>query len=182
MYGFNKETQAESAASKQFESGIHSNVELESVVFESPRKDGTGDKVLIFNFKGEKGEVFRHLEWPIGDQAADPAKSAESMSKRIKHIATKFMTEDEAVLSGRDYQEFCEGVVKLFAGKTEGKKVAIKLLYNKKGNLVFTKYLGFIGKNSNDLRVSANETPQLVKEAVQPTDVTSEGVSDDLPF
>lgn len=182
MYGFNQETKSESPVSKQFTAGIHSNVELESVTFESPRKDGTGNPSLIFTFKGENGEIFRHIEWEVGEQATDPAKSAENLSKRVKHILTKFIPEDQAVLTGNNYAEFSKGVINLLGDKHKGVKVAIKLLYNQKNNLVFTKYLGFIGKDKTDLRISANESAQLTRVEATPTDVTTEGAIDDLPF
>ena len=182
MYGFNQETKSESPVSKQFTSGIHSNVELEGVSFESPRKDGTGDPSLIFTFRGENGEIFRHIEWAVGDQAADPAKAVENLSKRVKHILTKFIPEDQAVLTGNNYAEFSKGVIALLGDKHKGVKVAIKLLYNQKNNLVFTKYLGFIGKDKTDLRISGSETAQLSRIEAQPTDVTAAKAIDDLPF
>ena len=79
-YGFNNETVAESTNSKQFNAGITANVTLESITFESPRKDGTGDKVLIFTFRGPEGEVYRHIEWDVQD---GDEKKLENMAKRI---------------------------------------------------------------------------------------------------
>ena len=187
MYGFNQDTKINERAS--FAPGINANVELVSVKYESPRKDGTGDKALLFDFKGPNGETHRHVEFAVGERATDPAKSAESLSKRVKHIVTKFIPEEEAVLTGNTFEEFCNGVIALLDGKTAGKKVAIKLLYDKKDNLSFTRYVGFIAKNPHDLNISAAESPFLKKQNAAPTatDVLEEGVSpeaasDDLPF
>jgi hypothetical protein len=188
MYGFNQETQLNERAT--FAPGVNANVELANVTYESPRKDGEGDKCLIFEFRGPNGEKHRHLEWPVGDRATDPAKSAESLSKRVKHIVTKFIKEEEAILTGNTFEEFCNGVINLLKGQTVGKKVAIKLLYDKKDNLSFTRYIGFIAKNPHDLSISTAESPFLKKQNAAPTttDVLEEGVAevttgtDDLPF
>lgn len=191
MYGFNQETKLNERAS--FAPGISSNVELVSVKFDFPRKDGTGDKALLFDFKGPNGERHRHVEFPIGDKAADPVKSAESLGKRVKHIVTKFIPEEEAILTGNTFEEFCNGTIALLEGKTAGKKVCIKLLYDKKDNLAFTRYIGFIAKNAHDLSISTAESPFLKKQNATPTstDVLEEGIVeeqgtngavDDLPF
>jgi hypothetical protein len=185
----NQNTVAESA-NKQFTGGIHGNVTLESVVFESPRKDGTGDKVLMFNFKGKNGETFRHLEWPVDEsKAQDPTKAYENQGKRIKHILSKFISEDAVVIEGvTSYEEFANKVISLLGNANVSKIVAIKLVYgtanSPKQNLEFTKYLGFIGNDVADLRIGNNEI--IVKPSAQPT--ASEeldlgtSTTDDLPF
>lgn len=180
MYGFNQETKAESLNGKQFDAGIHHSVELESVEFKSPRKDGEGNPVLMFNFVGPNNEKFRHIEWEIGEQATDPEKSAMALAKRVKHILTKFMPEEQCVLQGSTYAEFANGVITLLGDQHKGKKVAIKLLYNNKGNLVFTKYVGFIAHEAKDLVISKSEVPNLTKVAVNPTGAVE--TIDVLPF
>jgi hypothetical protein len=186
-YGFNTETKSESS-SRQFSSGIHENVELTSVSFASPKKDGTGDPSLLFDFTGPNGETFRHIEWEVGDQATDVAKSQEALAKRVKHILTKFIPEEKAILSGHDYASFCQGVVLLLGTEYVGKKVAIKLLYVK-DNLRFTKYCGFIGKDAKDLYISKNEESQLVKAGAAPSSqgelelgIVDDGITDELKF
>lgn len=178
-----KETVGESA-NKQFSAGIYAGVTLESVVFESPRKDGEGNKVLMFNFKGANGETFRHLEWPVDEsKAQDPQKSYENQGKRIKHILSKFIDEDTIIIEGvSSYEEFAAKVIELLGKENVGKTVAIKLVYNAKGNVEFTKYLGFIGNNASDLRIGNNEL--MVKPSAQPTadPLNEELGADDLVF
>lgn len=154
---------------KQFNGGIHSNVTLESITFESPRKDGEGDKVLMFNFKGQNGETFRHLEWPVDEsKAQDPQKAYENQGKRIKHILSKFIAEDAIIIEGvSSYAEFSAKVIELLGTANVGKTVAIKLTYNAKGNVEFTKYLGFIGNNAADLQIGKNEL--VTRPQAQPT-------------
>lgn len=179
----NKETIAESA-NKQFGGGIHGNVTLESVTFESPRKDGEGDKVLMFNFKGRNGETFRHLEWPVDEsKAQDPQKAYENQGKRIKHILSKFIAEDAIIIEGvSSYAEFSAKVIELLGTSNVGKTVAIKLVYNAKGNVEFTKYLGFIGNAASDLQIGAKELIERPK-AQPTTDPLSQDLgADDLVF
>ena len=164
----NQNTAAEQA-NKQFTGGLHGNVTLESVVFETPRKDGTGDKVLMFNFKGQGGETFRHLEWPVDEsRAQDPAKAYENQGKRIKHILSKFIPEESIVIEGvNSYEEFANKVISLLGAANVGLPVAIKLVYNQKGNLEFTKYLGFIAHKVDELRIGNNEI--VVKPTAKPS-------------
>jgi hypothetical protein len=172
-------------ANKQFQGGIHPNVTLESVVFESPKKDGTGDSVLMFNFKGQNGETFRHLEWAIDEsRAADVAKAYENQGKRIKHILSKFIAEELVVIEGvTSYEEFAKKVIDLLGTANVGKTIAIKLVYNDKGNVTFTKYLGFIGNTTADLQIGAKE--MVVKPSIQPStadELSNELGADDLTF
>lgn len=185
----NQNTVAEQA-NKQFQGGIHGNVALESVTFESPKKDGSGDPVLIFTFKGKNGETFRHIEWAVDpSRAADPVKAFENQGKRVKHILSKFIPEDEVVISGvSSYAEFAAKVIELLGTANEGKKVAIKLVYMRdsaKANLVFTKYLGFIGTDASSLSIGKNEsaTPPPAPSASTEEDLgTTELGADDLNF
>ena len=176
-YGFNNETVAESTNSKQFNAGITANVTLESITFESPRKDGTGDKVLIFTFRGPEGEVYRHIEWDVQD---GDEKKLENMAKRIKHILTKFIPEEQAVLHGDSYEAFANGVIALLGKNNVGKSVAVKLVYSDKNNLQFTKYLGFIAKEAKDL--SIGKTEKVSKTAAIPSDMDSVDTDNSLPF
>jgi len=176
-YGFNQETVAESTNSKQFNAGITNNVTLEGITFESPKKDGTGDKVLIFTFRGPEGEVFRHIEWDVQD---GDEKKLENMAKRIKHILTKFIPEEQAILHGDSYEAFANGVIALLGKNNVGKSVAVKLVYSDKNNLQFTKYLGFIAKEAKDL--SIGKTEKVSKTAAIPSDMDSVDTDNSLPF
>jgi hypothetical protein len=180
MSGYNVTVNQNTVANqtnKQFNGGIHSNVTLESVTFESPRKDGEGDKVLMFNFKGQNSETFRHLEWAIDEsKSQDPQKAYENQGKRIKHILSKFIAEDAIIIEGvSSYAEFSAKVIELLGTANISKTVAIKLTYNAKGNLEFTKYLGFIGNNAADLQIGKNE--MVTKPQAQPT---ADPLGDDL--
>ena len=177
-YGFNQETASESSNELRFESaGIHSDVTLENIEYGTSKKDGQGDNVIIFNFRGKNGESFRHMEFDVKD--GDEGKMA-NMAKRVRHILTKFIPEEQAVLSGNTFEEFANGVVKLLGNNNVGKSVAIKLVYNNKDYLSFTKYLGFIAKEAKDLSIGKNE--KIVKGSASPSDMANVTAEDDLPF
>lgn len=182
-YSITTETPAESA-SKYFGPGIHENVLLSSVEFVSPKKDGTGDPQLIFTFTGKKGETFRHIEWEVGSNSLDPEKARTNLAKRIKHILTKFMPEDKVILSGNSWAEFCKGIISLLGNQHVGKPVAIKLVYNDKDNLGFTKYLGFIATSASELSIGSKE--RVTKLAATPSTeeeiVTTPVTDNDLGF
>ena len=177
-YGFNQETASESSNELRFESaGIHSDVTLENIEYTTSKKDGQGDNVIAFNFRGKNGESFRHLEFDIKD--GDEGKMA-SMAKRVRHILTKFIPEEKAVLSGDTFEEFAKGVIALLGNNNVGKSVAIKLVYNNKDYLSFTKYVGFIAKDAKDLSISKSE--KITKGNATPTDMEAVAGGDELPF
>lgn len=173
MYGITKETQAESAG-LYFSGGINENVELEKISYEGSKKDGTGDKVLAFHFKGPRGEQFRHVEWKIDETREDASKKFENLNKRIKHILTKFMTEEEVIIAGvSNFEEYCTKVISLAGNKFAGVKVRIKLVYNG-NNLGFTKYLGFIERmDTTPSKIQVGKDEVIVRPAATPTPAAS---------
>ena len=60
--------------------------------------------------------------------------------------------------------------------------VSKKLVYNDKGNLIFTKYVGFIALDAKDLRIGDKE--RLTKTPIAPSndDELMGAASDDIPF
>lgn len=62
MYGITKRT-----GSLKFRPGINENIKFGGAVWASPKKDGTGNPTLIFNFETEAGGTFRYVEFPIDE-------------------------------------------------------------------------------------------------------------------
>lgn len=156
MYEISKDTAAESNF-KPFSAGIHANAELKSVEFKVVNeKINEGEPTLVFDFVGAKGEKINHIEYPV-DNAPDPAKAGGFMASRIKHILSKFIPEDQIVLRGNTYKEFCEGVIALIGDHYKGVKVAIKLTYGDKKypktKLGFPKFPDFIALSPLDLHI-----------------------------
>ena len=89
MYSTNVESNATSMAP---EVGIVENVERINVSIPE------GQEMLTFEFKQANGAVIRHTEFPANpDFNVDLATQAKDCSRRVKHIATKVMSEDEFV-------------------------------------------------------------------------------------
>ena len=165
-YGFNQETKSEKSNLPYFEAGIHENVSIENIAFEES-KEGSGNYVLAFHFKGANGEVFRHTEWEVKDEDPKIVDKIENLGKRVKHILTKFMPEEECILEGNSWSVFCKGVLKLVLGKYNTIKVAIKLVYGNNGYLQFTRYTGFIALDKKDLKIGKNEI--MIRPNTKPT-------------
>ena len=160
MYGISSDVKVNESLS--FEPGIHSDVTLEKVALENSKNDGTGKEVLAFHFKGKNGEQFRYVEWPIDAENADAEKKFTSMSKRIKHILLRFLPEDKIVIGNvATFAEYGNAIIALLGDSYKSKKVAIKLVYDDKDRLGFTKYTGFIADNASSLRIS--NTERIVK-------------------
>ena len=156
MYGISKDLTVDE--NNRFDGGIHSGVIIEKISYENAKKDGTGKDVLAFHFKGAKGETFRHVEWPV-ESSDDKAESkVANMSKRIKHILSKFVAEDSIVVGNvATFQEYANEIIRIAGNNYNGKTFEIKLLFDDRGNLGFPKYVGFIAKDAGTLKVSATE-------------------------
>lgn len=170
MYGINKDTQVNE--SKYFDAGIHDEVTLEKVCYENSKKDGTGKNVLAFHFKGKNGETFRHVEFPV--DADDPKADSKfkNLGVRIKHILLRFVPEDQIIIANvNSFEEYCNAVIALIGNKNKETKVAIKLVYDDRGNLGFTKYVGFIANTPSGLKIGTSE--KLTKVTSSPESSTS---------
>jgi hypothetical protein len=172
MYGISSDVKVNESLS--FEPGIHSDVTLEKVAFENSKNDGTGKDVLAFHFKGSKGETFRYVEWPVDADDANAEKKFASMSKRIKHILLRFLLEESIVIGNvASFQDYANAVIALLGDTFKGKTVAIKLVYDDKDRLGFTKYTGFIGNNAASLKISNTERIVKLAATANPDEVTS---------
>lgn len=97
--------------------------------------ENNGDRRIHFFSNEDKGYV---KGAPISDQAAIDM-ALESYSSRQKHIMTKVMSNEEAVLAQvTSYEDFCKQVVAKIKNKLTGEtpSMFLKLVFN-------GKYLGF---------------------------------------
>lgn len=155
MYGFDGDTK-ETSGSSLLDVGINENVMLKDVVFEEVK----GYKTLSFYFEDKSGAAFTHREFAI--DPARERQNAESLyntlassgrvkepkqefiekrvratymkqGSRIKHIATKFMDENDAVVRDADtFEAFGRKVQALFKGKLDNRPLRLLLVYNYK--------------------------------------------------
>lgn len=176
MYGISKDLEVNE--SNYFDAGIHGGVKIEKICLENSKKDGTGKQVLAFHFKGPKGENYRHVEWPIDSSDAKAESKVTNMSKRIKHILTKFVPEENVLVGNvSSFEEYAAAIIKIAGNNFAGKEFAVKMVYDDKGNLGFPKYVGFIANNVTDLKIGNNDkvtkptpTPTANTEAFAPTE------------
>jgi hypothetical protein len=137
-----KDIQAESAGTNFIDVGIHENVELVKI------ETGVSEKkneFLAFYFKDSKGKELSHTEWKPVDQDAERTKSKiTNQLRRVKHIATKFVTEDEFIFEAENFKQFSEKVVSILKDKFQGKKVRIKAVYSYNNYVSLPNYLPFI--------------------------------------
>ena len=207
-----------------FMAGITENVELIKAAYENSKLDGSGKNVLSFTFKAPNGAEFRKIFWEIDpsrvisfnqqypkthkrDNEKMGAKKGEAISdeqavtmaysefnRQIKHIMTKYMSEDEAVIGNVDsYKDFAMQVCKKLTGKIENKKMRLKLVYQSNNFLDIPKFGNFIESMSVDptgLTINItydkiNRSTPTSEAAVADSFVGADApgaVSNDLPF
>jgi hypothetical protein len=185
MYGIDKTIQSESGF-KSIEVGIQENCELTKVSYgpSSEKKDGSA-KGLSFHFKQEGGATFRFLEFPIDNdretqngekyyeklvkenkvpEMAKPLfvkqyvkRAYDAQASRIKHIMSKFISEEKCLVAGATFEAFSNAVIAALDNSYQGKKLRLKLVYNYKDYATFPKYANFI-----ELQTDAPTTLKLV--------------------
>jgi hypothetical protein len=137
MYGSNVESNSTGGVMPAV--GIQENCELVGITLNTDK----GGR-LDFEFKQENGATVKHAEFPANPDFGDVAKQATDVSRRVKHIATKCMTEGEFVIENvSTFEEYGTKVIALFGKKYEGKKFRMLFIY--KGKYVsLPKYPNFI--------------------------------------
>tara|TARA_R110000751_G_scaffold68486_2_gene139451 strand:+ start:4309 stop:4866 length:558 start_codon:yes stop_codon:yes gene_type:complete len=137
MYGSNVESNSTGGVMPAV--GIQENCELVSV---SLNMDQGGR--LDFEFKQSNGASVKHAEFPANPDYGDVEKQATDVSRRVKHIATKFMSEPDFVIENvSTFAEYGNKVIALFGQKFAGTKFRMLFIY--KGKYVsLPKYPNFI--------------------------------------
>jgi hypothetical protein len=190
MYGTNVESN--STGSAMPEVGIVENCELVNVSL-----DMSNGGRLDFEFKQPNGSTVKHAEFPANPDFGDVAKQATDVSRRVKHIATKCMTEAEFVIDNvNSFDEYANKVIALFGQKYVGRKFRMLFIY--KGKYVsLPKFPNFIEPmatpaEKTSIYISDWNKARLVKPQPDPQpaavpaggpDLPSAGVNnDDMPF
>ena len=178
MYGSNVESNSTGGVMPAV--GIQENCELVSVTM---NMDNGGR--LDFEFKQENGATVKHAEFPANPDFGDVAKQATDVSRRVKHIATKCMPENEFVITDvSTFEEFGNKVIALFGQKFVGMKFRMLFIY--KGKYVsLPKFPNFIESmatpaEKTSIYISDWNQKKLVKPPQAATVLS--GVGDDMPF
>ena len=139
-----------------------------------PDADPNGIKALIFNFASEDGELtHRHIEWELVEKKeldnaeklydtlvsrgetpdapkvdfinATVDKSYLSQQKRVKHILTKFMPEEKAVVpASNSFEQFSKNVEKLLTPAIKDQKLRAIMVYDNSGYVKFPTFVPFL--------------------------------------
>lgn len=145
MYGFDENTSE--GGGTRIPAGIVENVNLNDVLYEPLKADGSGDQVIKFLFSDGAGSTFTHIEFPIDfarlvelakgwgknkEEADSFAKTEfEAQGERIKHVLGCFIPKDKCVFKASSFAEFADGVIKLLGENHRSTPVRIKTVYKK---------------------------------------------------
>lgn len=169
MYGFDNETSV-SEGTAVLQPGINENVFLSSVKFES-MSEGR-DPVLQIEFKTKEGATLREVAWPVDPEKVRhedgkthkrdiPAlgfvkgapvtrqdtikREFDNFNVRLKHIATKFVSDEEAIINAKSYEDFASQYVALL-NKPEYQAIPLRLkvVLNTKDYSTLPKYPPFV--------------------------------------
>ena len=169
-FSINEETETqEEGLSSVLSPGIHNNLILKKVEYITPDEDDTTAKweeAIEFTFEttmtslkrdnngnlitdtnknniiiSKAGSTISKREF--FSKSKTDSKKLKNMLSRLKHIMTKFMPEEEAIVKGKDFKALCLSIVKKLDAHKEGKKVRIKVTKNGKYSNI-PNYMPFI--------------------------------------
>lgn len=126
MYNVTKDINSESTSTNFLDVGIHEDVELTGVEY---KESAEGNKFMVFHLEKD-GKKLDHTEWEPRDVDATKLENKRlNQMKRVKHIVTKFISEDAYVFKASDFKSFCEETIRLLGESYKGKKVRAKVIY-----------------------------------------------------
>ena len=184
MYGSNVESNSTGGVMPSV--GIQENCELVGITLNMDQ----GGR-LDFEFKQSNGASVKHAEFPANPDYGDVEKQATDVSRRVKHIATKFMPESEFVIDNvSTFAEYGNKVIAVMGQKYMGKKFRMLFIY--KGKYVsLPKYPNFIEgmeipAEKTNIYISDYNKKKLVKPEPDAAPVTPETVMStggaEMPF
>lgn len=152
MYKVDKSVNSEARTTNFLDVGIHENVELTGVEYKTSPEGG--NEFMVFHLEKD-GKKLSHTEWKPRD--IDPDKLANKQTnqiKRVKHIVTKFISEDNFVFEAADFKGFCESTIAILGKSYVGKKVRLKVVYSFNNYTSLPNYVPFI----ESMEVAASKT------------------------
>lgn len=161
MYG-NEEREA-LKENLTFNPGINQNATVRGE-FRSPKKDGTGDKVLCIDLRGSIGQKFTITEWP-----GDSDDKIKNQLTRLRRWVKEITGADTFPTTFTSYEDMCNQFCNTI--NAHSTPVEFKLVYGSKGYLEMPKYDGCVRAMSNPSRLtlSPSESSKLVRVVSTPT-------------
>jgi hypothetical protein len=193
MYKVDQNVNSEARATNFLDVGIHEDVELVGVEYKvSPEGN---NEFMVFHFEKD-GKKLSHTEWKPRD--VDPEKLENKQAnqiKRIKHIVTKYISEDVFVFEVADFKAFCDSTINLLGSNYVGKKVRLKVVYSFNNYTSLPNYVPFIEpmatpKDKTKLEILSIDKMTKTQADVEkpqsnpfaPKDSTMPKADDDLPW
>jgi hypothetical protein len=141
-YNITKDIPGESTGPRFIDVGIHENVEITEIRYDKTDK---GNEFLAFTFLTEDGQTLSHTEWkPVDDDPEKFEQKQRNQAKRVKHIAKRFIDEEQFVFVANDFKEFATKTISLIGDKFKGVKLRIKVVYSWNNYTTLPNYLPFI--------------------------------------
>lgn len=174
-YGFDQET-PEQLGTTPIPGGINENVKLVDIAYE-PAKEGSENMCLSFYFQDKEGRQLRHAEFPVDpeetkkraiQQGNDPVdavrKRVRAQGVRLKHIATKIVSEERAVIKNvQTFQQYAQAVIQLLKPELPAGPFRIKVIMNHKDYSSLPPYPPFIERQTDEatkLKIDKRERTQ----------------------
>lgn len=208
LYVMDESIDSEKSTVNYIDVGIHENIKLTEIRFDISKND---NQFISFTFENENGNQLVHTEYEprLNDNSEDARKQYDkkrlNQMKRIKHIATKIVSENEFKFTATDFKDFCTKTLAILTpDKYEDKLFRIKATYSWNNYVTLPNYTPFIEdmalvpKEKSRLSILSLdkitkdrpdvETPQYIssdpfattEDSDIPTSDTDE--KDDLPF
>ena len=193
MYKIDQSTQVQEVALKStIPVGINDNCELINV---GRYTASNGSDYLGFTFKDSDGAELKQMEWDVDPERVTP-KPGESIDEcvtrrvnqmlvRVKHIATKFVPENQFVVQGNNFGELIDSVVRMLAPNTyAGKKVRLKVVYSYNDYCSLPNFAPFIETMDTDPSgLKINPKYDKMEKSVKNVEAEVESTDEaDLPF
>ena len=176
MYDLTLNIDSESTGLTYILPGINENIRLGKANGEYPIRYGVSKnntEYLEFSFLNEEGQAFIHTEFlPVvrqedPDYKAKLEKKTINQMKRVRHIATKIVSEDVLKFKAETFKEFCDTIIKIIGTNYINKLFRVKIVYNDRNYTTFPNYVPFI-ENMQDTpkeksRLSMSNDDKVVK-------------------
>ena len=193
MYQINQTVQSEGMSTKIFPLGLTENVEMTDVAMDVATN---GNSYLKYVFTSEDGSIVSHFEWPIDQNSEGWEKRLQSQMKRVKHILTKFLPEEDVEITADSFENFGKQVIAKLGNSYVGKKLRVKTVYSYNNYISVPKYVPFMevidDVDMSKSRLNVTSFDKMEKdEADNPAALTStapqngaatEPAESDLPF